>query len=69
MTLPQNANNCLVGHPTHDERVVLTQLLDGQRRVLVVEVGPPFGRFDDSVERDERRFDQFAHKSLSFSVG
>src|SRR5580704_14822477 len=51
----------LVGHPAHDERVVVAQFLDGQRRGLGVEAGPPFGRFDDAVERDEGRFDQLAH--------
>ena len=51
----------LVGHPAHDERVVVAQFLDGQRRGLGVEAGPPFGRLDDAVERDEGRFDQLAH--------
>src|SRR6266699_617886 len=60
----------LVGHPAHDERVVVAQLLDGQRGGLGVEVGPPFRRFDDAVERDKGRVDQFAHsRSLSPSGG
>src|SRR5262249_24938874 len=50
----------LVGDPAHDERVVVIQLLKGQRGGLGVEAGPPFGRLDDAVERDEGRFDQFA---------
>ena len=31
------------------------------RRVLVVEVSPPFGGSGDAVERDQGRFDQLAH--------
>jgi len=42
----------LVGDPAHDERVVVAQLLDGIRRGLGVEAGPPFESFDDAVQRD-----------------
>jgi predicted ATPase len=47
--------------PLPERVVVVGQLLDRQGRGLGVEDGPPFGRFDDAVQRDEGRFDQFPH--------